>query len=230
MKDFLFKEYSYLEQVCAASAQASCRAACHASGHTLHVCTTLHWCVGVDMLHRGCFTVQHAGVKRRTSLLISKECCCCVQKGPGWLKQTATLMHRNLLNNTRELGIFWVRLVMYAMLCICLGFVFFQLDQSWCVHAYITPVHRRAHMCSLIHASMHRPWVHMIRVVVVDAQRCVLLTGCHLLCLSVYPPKLSCKIAKFSVHQTMFNDRSLHKNKFSSFIHSKCMKVPVVNK
>ena len=47
------------------------------------------------------------------------------------MRQTLILGYRNMLNNTRDVGIFWVHLVMYAMLCICLGFVFFQLDHSW---------------------------------------------------------------------------------------------------
>lgn len=54
-----------------------------------------------------------------------------LQEGSGWLRQTLALTHRNILNGARDLGVFWVRLVMYAMLCLCLGFVFFQLDNSW---------------------------------------------------------------------------------------------------
>ena len=47
------------------------------------------------------------------------------------MHQTWTLTCRTLKNNIRDIGIFWIRLAMYAMLCICLGFVFFQLDHSW---------------------------------------------------------------------------------------------------
>jgi len=56
---------------------------------------------------------------------------CTLQAEPSWIYQTAILTQRAVKVNIRDVGVFWMRLVMYAMLCICLGFVFFRLDHSW---------------------------------------------------------------------------------------------------
>ena len=37
---------------------------------------------------------------------------------PPWLRQTSVLTHRTFLNNLRNVGVFWVRLAMYVMLCL----------------------------------------------------------------------------------------------------------------
>lgn len=52
-------------------------------------------------------------------------------QGPGWLNQTTYLTWRTLLNNFRNVGVFWMRLAMYIMLCLCIGFVYFQLGDAW---------------------------------------------------------------------------------------------------
>lgn len=51
---------------------------------------------------------------------------------PPWLIQTAHLTRRSFLNMMRDVGVFWLRAGMYIMLCLVLGFVYFQLTQSWC--------------------------------------------------------------------------------------------------
>lgn len=68
-----------------------------------------------------------------------------LQEHPSWAHQTAVLTMRALKTNTRDLGVFWMRLIMYAMLCVCLGFVFFQLDHSWYAIAVIRD--ERSTMC-----------------------------------------------------------------------------------
>ncbi|GAB4819573.1 hypothetical protein N2152v2_006619 [Parachlorella kessleri] len=50
---------------------------------------------------------------------------------PPWLRQTSVLTHRTFLNNLRNVGVFWVRLAMYIMLCLGLAFIYFQLGDSW---------------------------------------------------------------------------------------------------
>jgi hypothetical protein len=45
--------------------------------------------------------------------------------------QTLTLTHRTLLDSTRDVGVFWLRLGMYLGLCLCLGTVYFQLGKNW---------------------------------------------------------------------------------------------------
>lgn len=47
------------------------------------------------------------------------------------LRQFSVLVHRMLLVNVRDVGVFWIRLGMYLALCVCLGTVYFQLGTSW---------------------------------------------------------------------------------------------------
>jgi hypothetical protein len=49
---------------------------------------------------------------------------------PAW-RQALVLTRRTLTNNWRDLGVFWMRLVMYVMLCFCIGFIYFRMDSSW---------------------------------------------------------------------------------------------------
>ncbi len=65
----------------------------------------------------------------------------CVQDGPSWVKQTTILIHRNFLNMMRNFGIFWMRLAMYVILCIGLGFVYFQLGHEWWVNTLASVGH-----------------------------------------------------------------------------------------
>ncbi|KAK9818551.1 hypothetical protein WJX74_006208 [Apatococcus lobatus] len=50
---------------------------------------------------------------------------------PNWFTQTFYLTWRNLLNMMRNVGLFWIRAGMYIMLCLVLGFVYFQLRHTW---------------------------------------------------------------------------------------------------
>lgn len=52
-------------------------------------------------------------------------------KKPSWAYQNAILTWRTFLNNMRNVGIFWLRLGMYIGLCLMVGFVYFQLGNSW---------------------------------------------------------------------------------------------------
>ncbi len=45
---------------------------------------------------------------------------------PNWVRQASVLTHRTFLNNLRNVGLFWMRLAMYVMLCLCIAFVYFQ--------------------------------------------------------------------------------------------------------
>ncbi len=37
---------------------------------------------------------------------------------PSWFRQTTVLTHRAFLDNLRNVGVFWMRLAMYMMLCL----------------------------------------------------------------------------------------------------------------
>lgn len=50
---------------------------------------------------------------------------------PGFAYQTSVLTYRTFLNNLRNVGVFWMRLAMYVMLCLGVAFVYFQLGDSW---------------------------------------------------------------------------------------------------
>eukprot|EP01023_Acetabularia_acetabulum_P037446 TRINITY_DN3551_c0_g1_i5.p1 TRINITY_DN3551_c0_g1~~TRINITY_DN3551_c0_g1_i5.p1 ORF type:complete len:625 (-),score=111.88 TRINITY_DN3551_c0_g1_i5:523-2397(-) len=47
------------------------------------------------------------------------------------LNQLGILVKRNFLNMIRNLGVYWLRLAMYIVLCICIGTVFIDLSKSW---------------------------------------------------------------------------------------------------
>lgn len=47
------------------------------------------------------------------------------------LSQLMTLVHRTMLNSTRDIGVFWLRLGMYVGLSVCLGTIYFQLGEGW---------------------------------------------------------------------------------------------------
>ena len=51
--------------------------------------------------------------------------------GPGPGRQVAILTQRAMLTNARDLGIFWMRMAMYVMLCLCIGFIYFRMDHQW---------------------------------------------------------------------------------------------------
>ena len=50
---------------------------------------------------------------------------------PSMWSQTAVLTQRFLTNNARDIGVFWMRLAMYFMLCLCIAFIYFRMDKSW---------------------------------------------------------------------------------------------------
>ncbi|PSC72150.1 ABC transporter G family member 11-like [Micractinium conductrix] len=50
---------------------------------------------------------------------------------PSVVYQTSVLTYRTFLNNLRNVGVFWMRLAMYVMLCLGVAFVYFQLGNSW---------------------------------------------------------------------------------------------------
>ena len=52
-------------------------------------------------------------------------------KAPSGWQQTMVLTERALLNNKRDPIIFWLRCVMFAMLCVCIGFIYFNLGHKW---------------------------------------------------------------------------------------------------
>lgn len=54
-----------------------------------------------------------------------------LEAGPSALFQTIVLTKRTFVNNLRNVGVFWMRLAMYVMLCLCIGFIYFQLGNSW---------------------------------------------------------------------------------------------------
>eukprot|EP00798_Chlamydomonas_sp_ICE-L_P028073 gene28073-31177_t len=50
---------------------------------------------------------------------------------PSFLYQNMVLTQRLFVNNVRNIGVFWLRLGMYIMLCICMGTIFFDQGTAW---------------------------------------------------------------------------------------------------
>lgn len=61
-------------------------------------------------------------------------CWCFLQKMPRWACQVTVLIHRGLLENMRNIGIYQLRGAISICTCIFAGFCFFQLDKSWWGH------------------------------------------------------------------------------------------------
>ncbi|KAG2450898.1 hypothetical protein HYH02_004730 [Chlamydomonas schloesseri] len=55
----------------------------------------------------------------------------CATCGANVLYQVYVLTKRMLVNNWRNIAVFWLRLGMYVMLCICIGTIYYNLDNSW---------------------------------------------------------------------------------------------------
>ncbi|KAG2436775.1 hypothetical protein HXX76_006299 [Chlamydomonas incerta] len=50
---------------------------------------------------------------------------------PNWFYQVWVLTKRMLVNNWRNIAVFWLRLGMFLMLCICMGTIYFDLGYDW---------------------------------------------------------------------------------------------------
>ena len=61
----------------------------------------------------------------------SAEFRCGGAKPPSGTQQTAVLTQRALLTNARDIGVFWMRLAMYVLLCLCIGFLYFREGHGW---------------------------------------------------------------------------------------------------
>lgn len=44
-----------------------------------------------------------------------------------WWKQLSTLTKRSFLNMSRDMGYYWVRIIIYLLLSVCVGTIFFNL-------------------------------------------------------------------------------------------------------
>ncbi|EFJ40488.1 hypothetical protein VOLCADRAFT_99753 [Volvox carteri f. nagariensis] len=55
----------------------------------------------------------------------------CVSCGASSAYQVAILTKRMLVNNWRNIAVFWLRLGMYIMLCICIGTIYLKLGNDW---------------------------------------------------------------------------------------------------
>lgn len=49
----------------------------------------------------------------------------------SFLKQCSTLTRRSFVNMSRDIGYYWLRLVIYITLSLCLGSIFLHLDFSY---------------------------------------------------------------------------------------------------
>ncbi|GLC35641.1 hypothetical protein PLESTB_000000400 [Pleodorina starrii] len=55
----------------------------------------------------------------------------CTGCGASPVYQTLVLSRRMLINNWRNIAVFWLRLGMYVMLCICIGTIYLKLGHDW---------------------------------------------------------------------------------------------------
>lgn len=52
-------------------------------------------------------------------------------KNVHYIERTIALTSRTFLNYFKNIGVFWMRLAMYVMLCICIGTIYFDMGKSW---------------------------------------------------------------------------------------------------
>lgn len=49
----------------------------------------------------------------------------------SFIKQCVTLTRRSFVNMRRDIGYYWLRLVIYITLSLCLGSIYFRLDRTY---------------------------------------------------------------------------------------------------
>jgi hypothetical protein len=49
----------------------------------------------------------------------------------SFFKQCLTLTRRSFVNMSRDIGYYWLRLVIYIVLSLCLGSIYFKLNHSY---------------------------------------------------------------------------------------------------
>ncbi|XP_061359630.1 ABC transporter G family member 15-like [Gastrolobium bilobum] len=48
-----------------------------------------------------------------------------------WWKQLSTLTHRSFVNMSRDVGYYWIRIIIYVALSLCVGTIFFEVGSSY---------------------------------------------------------------------------------------------------
>lgn len=60
---------------------------------------------------------------------------CKIQEPGGsqasFFRQCFTLMRRSYVNMSRDMGYYWLRLVIYIMLCFCIGTIYFKVGNEF---------------------------------------------------------------------------------------------------
>lgn len=49
----------------------------------------------------------------------------------GWWKQLDTLTRRSFVNMSRDMGYYWLRIIIYLVVSICVGTIFFDVGTSY---------------------------------------------------------------------------------------------------
>jgi len=49
----------------------------------------------------------------------------------GWWKQLVTLTRRSFVNMTRDIGYYWLRLIIYSIVSICVGTIFYDVGTGY---------------------------------------------------------------------------------------------------
>jgi hypothetical protein len=49
----------------------------------------------------------------------------------NWWKQLSTLTNRSFVNMSRDVGYYWLRIIIYIALSICVGTIFFDVGTSY---------------------------------------------------------------------------------------------------
>jgi len=98
--------------------------------------------------------LQSTGEFMQKSLLVRSR----RHGGTNFLGQCKTLTKRSFINMTRDLGYYWLRVVMYVMVGVCLGTIFWQVGQSYSS----IMVSKSTHLCLLIEFLFFN-FIHVIR-------------------------------------------------------------------
>ena len=49
----------------------------------------------------------------------------------GWWKQLSTLTRRSFVNMSRDVGYYWLRLIIYIIVSLCVGTIYFDVGTSY---------------------------------------------------------------------------------------------------
>ncbi|KAL6966562.1 ABC transporter G member 15 [Sarracenia purpurea var. burkii] len=85
----------------------------------------------VERYRRSEYATKARARIRQLSIVKSEEIEGKIGSEAGWWKQLSTLTRRSLVNMSRDVGYYWLRLIIYVIVSICVGTIYFDVGTSY---------------------------------------------------------------------------------------------------